>query len=484
MSELINFKRLADEVAHQNKSTSKQDKAIQAYQIAQKYIGIASTQEYYLAQKLVLELQHESGLIGNYWYSIFANELALRQHTETNQDSKAWNYQEYKLETSKFGFDKLDKLIDSQNNQVYSGISDFYNLVYQDRQQQRRGDLLRPVNIRAAFEVCGGQNWQELGLLMALAEYLNCATYTENILIDNKNGLMDNELQRKKWAIATGLQSRQAIIWINRELFRLKPILGLSDLELEKLMILFQNLTLQTTQGQFIDNFENRLILNNQNLELDEADFIRIYSHRSWLMSGIFYGNLAQIGAILAKASPLQVLALEEFGDTFATGMQVINDLADLVPRALKAGTGVEKEYKDTDNCPDIRGSKMTFPIYYMLQGSKLADREFIISLSGGMISLEDNLKLIQLLFDSGAYDKSKKFAVQTSRVANKFLSIFPSCEAKFTLKMLSNINRMSTYLKLLESCQGIKDIPEFENMVETKTQYFKELKLQTKNKV
>jgi len=407
MTNSTNLFRLSQEVNALNKSKFSRENDERAYSISTKYVQLAEPDEYTLAIRLVLSLQQEEKLIGKYWYSNYMSQLELKTETDDIEKS-SWDYHSYKQETSSFSFDRLNQKIARLDSDIYPGISALYNLVYKDRQIQRGGDLMRPVNIRAAFEACGGENWHELGVIMGLAEYLNCVTYTENIVIDNKNGKMADGEERKKWVIAIGLQSRQASSWLYSELFRLKPIFDLSDFDIEKLLILFQNLVLQTTQGQFIDNFEPKLILNIENIDLPEAEFVEIYFKRSFLMSGIFYGNLAQIGGIFARASPLKLQVLKEFGDTFATGLQAINDLADFVPRMLKAGTGTEKEYKDNDNCPDIRNQKMTLPIYYMLKNANHDDRDFILGLAGKSISLVDNLRLIKILFDTGAFQKCK----------------------------------------------------------------------------
>jgi len=212
----------------------------------------------------------------------------------------------------------------------------------------------------------------------------------------------------------------------------------------------------QTDQGQFIDNFDPNLQISINSLNKSESEFIKLYSKRSHYMSGIFYGNLVKIGATLSGASSIQLQVLDLWGRAMSDGLQTVNDLFDFLPFEIKHQGQMHKLYKQELNCPDLWNGKLTYPIFILLKSCSLIDRDWILSLtrykqSGKYISKDENMRLVGLLFETGTYEKVKKYASKDVNTAKNALKIFPPSFARIILAHSTNICAKSKYFKMLE---------------------------------
>lgn len=326
-------------------------------------------------------------------------------------------YFNYMQESNIEALPVLEKYINELET-IHPNLCKPLRLLWDKRVQESDLKLLRAMSVRMGFEVLSTENtpkWSDLPEfleLMAIAEMANVQTYTGNILYDQKNPDLDPLFVLS----STKLQQGFVIDRATKALFQLKSKLNLCDEQIQNCILLFNDLMYQTDQGQYIDAFESNLQISLDSINQNEDDFLKLYSKRSFYMSGIHFGNLVKIGATLSGATPAHIHILDLWGKVMSDGLQTVNDLFDFLPFKIKQDGQIHKMYKRELNCPDLWNGKLTYPIFLLLKSCSDSDRDWILSLTkykavGKYISESENNRLIKLLFETGTYAKIKKYA-------------------------------------------------------------------------
>jgi octaprenyl-diphosphate synthase len=130
--------------------------------------------------------------------------------------------------------------------------------------------------------------------------------------------------------------------------------------------------------------------------------------------------------ALLVGAGTDTTKALSEFGINMGIAFQLIDDLLDYTSSEGIFGKPVGK---------DLKEGKITLPLLYTLEESKVADRDLIVKLIGDEPNGQrDYDYVIEMVRRDGSLDRVYSEAGEYSRRAAECLGIFPSSPSKDSL--------------------------------------------------
>ena len=187
--------------------------------------------------------------------------------------------------------------------------------------------------------------------------------------------------------------------------------------------------------GQFYDL--NVLHFDRLDLSITLDDYMGLYIERCYGLSGAFNEHIAELGGVLAEASTERLRALKEFGKNFGIALQIINDIADLVPPGTDGFIG--REYQD--QLSDVKNCRATLPIFHFL---KFVTEGPLLLQSARETG--DYKGLIGSLVKSGAIHYAKKTAREYASKAKRSLAIFEDSLAKNLLSIATSISTSNKY--------------------------------------
>ncbi len=152
------------------------------------------------------------------------------------------------------------------------------------------------------------------------------------------------------------------------------------------------------------------------NSRITESEHLEIVKRKTAYM----FSACAEVGAIVAGATPEERRALARYGLSVGIAFQLIDDLLDFVSTEDKLGKPVAN---------DIREGKLTLPIIYLLEEDVQHRRliETVIAEQGfNSVARED---LVRLLRENSALDRARSQARLYAEEATEVLSIFQPSE-------------------------------------------------------
>jgi geranylgeranyl pyrophosphate synthase len=238
---------------------------------------------------------------------------------------------------------------------------------------KRRGKpLLRPYLTRIAYEIAGGECWQEMTSLLAAPELLNISTYQSNMCFDSK---------RDGWGATTANnQFISSMITLSLALLAIHLQDGLSDRSRQQAMALISECNSSVYQGQHADLNQLCIAKAEYYLASDAHVFIDDYLRRCHLIGGSMF-NVAQIGLLAVNPDHRASILLKVYFSALGTAGQIINDLADYFPDANRP---YASQYSD------LRMGRFTYPTYLLLKGGYPPD---LFKLERAGDKMEDYLK-------------------------------------------------------------------------------------------
>lgn len=291
--------------------------------------------------------------------------------------------------------------------------------------QRERKLLLKPTLFRLAYEICGGINFEKVKNIAAAFEVLNISSYQANSAFDNKMGVLDKEAKDSQF-IASMLSREVA-----------------SKLILKDRNSLSQNLINQIIECISVSNsyiykaqHYDLNLLSNANYEkyaAAEEKFRIDYHNRCYFGSGIFSGQTALAGAIVANADKEKQEALQLFGEIYGAALHKINDLADFFPGEERS----DKLYQD--NYSDLRNERLTFPVYKLRKDYAGKYKELLL-----LVSSNSNVDLIpkvtEIISGTTLIKDVQKIAKEAYCDAKQVLTIFEMSDSKKLLLTLLSI--------------------------------------------
>ncbi|MCB2199033.1 polyprenyl synthetase family protein [bacterium] len=311
---------------------------------------------------------------------------------------------------------------------------------------RRNGELmLKPFLLRLTYELCGGTDWHKTIPVGAAFEMLNLSSYQANAAFDDKHAVLSTP---QKW-------SQFMAAMITRELAL--ECLAAAEQDFAASLLDAVRTDLSTCNKHiYIAQHYDMNVLNLENLGhyADRDAFLVDYNARCYHGSGVFNGNCARAGAILAGASANAASSALRYGEEFGTGIQVMNDLADFVPPGVDGVVGRGFQ----DQLSDIRNGRLTFGCYLLFREEGRSGEDLLSLLKHGDGLNERELQEVAaLLVNSGALDTVTGYAKGFSARAKDALSGFPDSLEKSALSLMVRVCHDNKFVKALRKCSSEK---------------------------
>lgn len=294
--------------------------------------------------------------------------------------------------------------------------------------------LLKPFLVRLAYEAAGGTDWKKIAPVCAAAEILNISTYQSNLSFDGKFRVL-NQTDRSNQFIASYLL-RETVTKILHH-----TSMQISEAKVKRVLECFSHCNTRIYIAQHCDL--NQLVRRNLD-RYDSIDkFLEDYTARCLGLSGIFSEQCAYIGGFLADAEENILESLKGFGRNFGIGLQIVNDIGDLLP----PNTFKRNSFRlECDQLGDLRRGKLTLPIFILLKGINCQNGQ-ISDIYNLQKSKQDDLEwVLQIMIESGAINFSKKLAKQHMRMAKKSLIGSLEVQARKLLSIMASQIRSNKF--------------------------------------
>lgn len=339
----------------------------------------------------------------------------------------------------------IDNIIFQELAPLQRTNPELYTAVNRLAEKRRRHPKVRGHFAYEAFQAFrNGEGLEVDGLRLGAGVELELnAMYYRNQVFDTKEGVYYRSFRDvvDNWTAETF--SREAAQEVLTYYF---------PLQRDELVKLLSDANRVFCIGQERDVIQN-IYPQVKTLTFDEQ--VKLSNQRTYEINASFFEKIARMSAIVAREkNEERIKSLEDFGRNYGMALQIMNDISDFVPPRLQTGT-TEKEAKDAYS--DVRESKMTLPIIWLLNNGSLVHREIlddIIENRFGYTSKHPLFEeLTKILVQSGAID----FAFDEIR---KYRN-----QAKSALKRLftqANRRYLSSMCVIFDSNRYIKTLDEF----------------------
>lgn len=288
---------------------------------------------------------------------------------------------------------------------------------------------------------------QDLSTAMAISEINNTYEYLVNILIDNKNGMLNGDraemIEKIQTICVTALMARE---------IQEKMVMDLNLSPEAKLRILSlgSEAMAKCAEGQAIDV---TLTLDKMDQFQSDEEYLSLYTKKSGYQTGCLYGWSAQIGAIMAGASDTEIELAYKIGFEVGIGVHISNDLGDFA--VIDSSTGF-KTYQD--QFADLRNGRLSLPVYWVLKYGTDKQKKLFHDFAEGKEC--DCTKIAQAIHETGAYSFVKKQLNRYELEAKKLIRQLPESETRDMLSAMSSVIRTNKYLFALQEGQRTDKTP------------------------
>ncbi|OJV25400.1 MAG: hypothetical protein BGO32_04515 [Bacteroidetes bacterium 37-13] len=286
--------------------------------------------------------------------------------------------------------------------------------------------LLKPTLFRLSYEICGGKNFKDILPIAAAFEVLNISSYQANSSFDNKVGILTKE--EKDSQFIASMISREIS---DNLISQCEGIVNDSVLNKVKTCISKSNSLIYKAQHYDL----NLLSVDNIGKYDDYNYYLKYYVDRCYYGSGIFSGQCALAGAIVANATNNEKESLLQFAELYGTALHIINDLADYYPGEERK----TKLYQD-DFC-DFRNGRLTLPLYLLLNSkNEEVNKTVLVLKNKKYFSSEDYSTIQDFLSKEGIIEICKNLTGQKFIEAKQCLKDFPLTDTKQLLLALLSV--------------------------------------------
>ncbi|PIT12948.1 polyprenyl synthetase family protein [Snodgrassella alvi] len=208
------------------------------------------------------------------------------------------------------------------------------------------GKRLRPIITILAGKALG-YNEDPLFSLAAMVEFIHTSTLLHDDVVD------ESDLRRGR-ETANNLFGNAAAVLVGDFLYTraFQLMVGSGSLRILEVMAEATNII---AEGEVMQ------LMNIGNIDVTEEQYLQVIKYKTAKL----FQAAAQVGAILAKATEKQELALKNYGTYLGTAFQIIDDILDYAGDVDTIGKNVGD---------DLAEGKPTLPLIYLLnQGSPAA---------------------------------------------------------------------------------------------------------------
>ncbi|OSI34375.1 polyprenyl synthetase family protein [Neisseria dumasiana] len=271
------------------------------------------------------------------------------------------------------------------------------------------GKRLRPIITILAGKALGYDD-PKLYSLAAMVEFIHTSTLLHDDVVD------ESELRRGR-ETANNLFGNAAAVLVGDFLYTraFQLMVGSGSMRILEVMADATNII---AEGEVMQ------LMNIGNTDITEAEYVQVIQYKTAKL----FEAAAQVGAILAGATPEQEKALKDYGMYVGTAFQIIDDVLDYSGNADEIGKNVGD---------DLAEGKPTLPlIYLMRQGSEQVAQDVREALQHADRGSFD--KIYRHVMDSQALSYAAGEAEKAVKSAVACLDVLPDNEVTRAMRALA----------------------------------------------
>jgi len=274
------------------------------------------------------------------------------------------------------------------------------------------GKRLRPVLTILSGKVLGYDE-DPLYALAAMVEFIHTSTLLHDDVVD------ESELRRGR-KTANNMFGNAAAVLVGDFLYTRAFQLMVSSGSL-KILDVMADATNIIAEGEVLQ------LMNIGNTNITEAEYVQVIQYKTAKL----FEAAAQVGAILAGATPEQETALKDYGRHIGTAFQIIDDVLDYSGNIEEIGKNVGD---------DLAEGKPTLPLIYLMnQGSQEAAADVRAALQNADRSYFEKIHAHVAASDALSYCIEQAKAAAGKAAA--CLDVLPDNEATRAMRQLAEVS-------------------------------------------
>lgn len=270
------------------------------------------------------------------------------------------------------------------------------------------GKRIRPALVLLLANSYGyrGSHHHELA---AIVEFIHTATLLHDDVVD------ESALRRGRQT-ANALFGNAASVLVGDFLYSraFQIMVSIGDM---RVMRILADATNVIAEGEVLQ------LLNMHDPDVTEASYLQVIRSKTAKL----FEAAAELGALIAGASDIEIEAAAEYGRSLGTAFQLIDDVLDYSGNAIDIGKNVGD---------DLREGKPTLPLIYLMQNGTPAQHALVRAcIENGDENHFD--EILAAITASGALDYTKRKAEQAAQHASESIRDLPHSQFKDSLLQL-----------------------------------------------
>lgn len=275
------------------------------------------------------------------------------------------------------------------------------------------GKRVRPALLLLSAKLVAGRATDSAIRMAAVMEMLHTATLVHDDIIDDAKVRRGRPSANAKWG-------NDVTVLMGDWLYMTAFDMTLRERNFD-ILDLLTNMTRLMTEGEII---QLGLKGNSRITEEEHLDIVR-------RKTAYMFSASAEVGAIVAGATPEQRRALRDYGLLLGMAFQLVDDILDFVSTEEKLGKPIAN---------DLREGKLTLPVIYLLEGGNQEYRRIVEAIiQEGEFKTISRGELLELLEREGALERARASARRYAEEAARALSPFPQSDFKRALVSVSH---------------------------------------------
>lgn len=271
------------------------------------------------------------------------------------------------------------------------------------------GKRIRPILLILAAKLCGNKDGKNTQNLAAAVELIHSATLLHDDVVDASK-------TRRGKKTANAIWNNKSSILVGDYLFSIAF----------QLMVRVKNLAvldLLAKASSIMADGEVMQLENSNDTRLSQEKYFEIIFGKT----AVLFAAACESGALISKASSLEVAALREFGKNLGIIFQIVDDMLDYSSSKKTLG-------KDVGN--DFFEGKVTLPVILLQQKASELEQKFICdiftkNLLASTKSTADFAQFLELIKKHKSLEACKKLALEHHALAVKNLENFTDSSYK-----------------------------------------------------
>jgi octaprenyl-diphosphate synthase len=311
---------------------------------------------------------------------------------------------------------------------IYNSVSQEFSLVNQLIREQLGSDVPLVEKIAHYIVDSGGKRMRPLLVLLSakslkfkddqhiklatIIEFLHTATLLHDDVVDTSDLRRGKATANAKWGNAPSV--------LVGDFLYSRAFQMMVQLDSMPIMSILSNATNIIAEGEVFQ------LMNCKNPDVSEAQYFEVIKNKTAML----FQAASHSGAVLAKASPEQEVALRDYGLHLGLAFQLVDDMLDYQGTAEEMGKNVGD---------DLAEGKPTLPLIYAMKNGTDAEAKLIRNAirKGG---LDDLPQISEAVHTTGALDYTLSQAESQSQAAQDCLMKFEDSESKRALMALADL--------------------------------------------